>query len=112
MELTYNDLIKLTLTKLKELGLQIGSIAGVHSMKKMELIKSICEAKGIVDTSKVEAEKRHKEAHDEIVKTKGEAKKLRLERDEKYVSLSDKEKLDYRKKIKVMKRKIRRLAKA
>ncbi len=40
---------KMTAKELRELGLSLGSIVGVHGMNKLELIAAIKEAKGIVD---------------------------------------------------------------
>lgn len=40
---------KMTAKELREMGLTLGSIAGVHAMNKAELIAAIKEVKGIVD---------------------------------------------------------------
>jgi hypothetical protein len=40
---------KLTAKELREMGLGIGGISGVHTMNKDELIAAIKEARGIVD---------------------------------------------------------------
>ena len=77
MDMTYADLQKLPLPKLKEVALTVEGIHGVHSMKKDALMEAICEIKGIVNTSKVEAEKRRLKAADDIRKIKGQASKLR-----------------------------------
>ncbi|MBN1552575.1 transcription termination factor Rho [bacterium] len=111
MDLTYNDLIKLPLTKLKELALSIGDIHGVHGMKKMQLIQAICEKKGIVDTSKEEAEKRRKAAHADIKKIKKQKIELQQERETKRSSMSRTELSEYRIRIKKLKQKTRKLAK-
>ena len=111
MEMTYADLQKLPLTKLKEVALTVEGIHGVHSMKKIQLMEAICEIKGIVNTSKVEAEKRRLKAANDIRKIKGQAVKLRGERDGKKADLSRKELEVYRKEIKQLKRKTRKLAK-
>lgn len=111
MELTFADLQKMALTKMKELALTIDGIHGVHSMKKAALLEAICEAKGIVDTSKVEAEKRRKAAASERQKIKIQAQKLRVEREQKKSELSRKEKDVLRKNIKQLKRKTRKLTK-
>ncbi len=43
------SLEKMTAKELREAGLALGSISGVHAMNKAELIAAIKEAKGIVD---------------------------------------------------------------
>ena len=43
------SLEKMTVKELREAGLALGSISGVHAMNKAELIAAIKEAKGIVD---------------------------------------------------------------
>ncbi len=40
---------KMTAKELRELGLTLGTISGVHAMNKAELIAAIKEARGIVD---------------------------------------------------------------
>lgn len=40
---------KMTAKELRELGLSLGSIVGVHGMNKLELVAAIKEARGIVD---------------------------------------------------------------
>ncbi len=110
METTFADLQKLPLTKLKEYALSIGGIHGVHSMKKVQLLASICEVKGITDTSKIEAAKRREIARGKIHTMKKEARSMRKERAEKQESLSRHERDVYRKKIKQLKRSTRKLS--
>ena len=110
MEMTFTDLQKMALPKLKEYALSIGNIHGVHSMKKQDLIEEICKIKGIVDTSKVEAEKRRKQAQSDIRALKKQAREIRGERTDKKGELSRKELSTYRKRIKQLKRKTRKLA--
>jgi hypothetical protein len=111
MDLTFADLQKLPTTKIKELALSIGNIHGVHSMKKNQLIAAICEIKGIVDTSKVEAEKKRQQAQKDIKRLKKETQDMRKEREEKRANLSRKELSTKRIEIKKAKRQIRKLAK-
>lgn len=40
---------KMTAKELRELGLSLGGVSGVHAMNKAELIAAIKEVKGIVD---------------------------------------------------------------
>ena len=110
-KMTYNELQKMPLTKLKDYALGLGGIHGVHGMKKQQLIQAICEVAGIVDTSKEAAAKRKALAQKEIKKLKVEARTLRTERDKKRAELSRKELDAYRRKIKKLKRKTRQLAK-
>ena len=111
MELTYAELEKLALPKLKELALSIGNIHGVHSMKKDQLLLDICRVKNIVNTAVVAAEKRRQQAQKDIKLLKTESNTLRTERDEKRSELSRKELARVRRKIKSLKRKTRALAK-
>jgi hypothetical protein len=47
MEKKEKPLEKMTATELREMALGLPGIQGVHAMKKEELIKAICTAKGI-----------------------------------------------------------------
>jgi hypothetical protein len=110
MAMTYEELVKLPVTKLKEYALESKKIHGVTSMNKQALIEAICDLEGIVDESKVAAEKRRKQALKDIKKLKLEAKDLRTKRDESRGDLSRKELAERRREIKKVKRKTRRLS--
>ncbi len=110
MEVTYSDLQKMTLTKLKEYALTVGNIHGVHSMKKAQLIEAVCEVKGIVDPTKVAAEKKRLQAQKDIRKLKSTANELRADRESRRKDLSRKQLSEMRRQIKQLKRKTRKLA--
>jgi len=110
MGLTYADMVKMPLPKLREHALKTGKIHGVHGSNKQQLIREICEIEGIVDESKVAAEKRRQKAQKEIAKLKKKSRDLCLERDKKRPKLSRKELNEYRKQIKKLKRESRELA--
>lgn len=111
MDMTFKDLVKMPLTKLKEYALTVDGINGVHSMKKQDLIEEICKIKGIVNAAKQEAEQRKADAHTEIQKIKINRKTIRNERSEKKATLSDDEKSKIRLQLKKLKRETRRLSK-
>ena len=54
-ELSEKPLDKMTVTELREIAKEIEGIAGVHGMKKPELLAAIKEAKGIVDEPRKKA---------------------------------------------------------
>ncbi len=111
MDMTFRDLEKMPLTKLKEYALTIEGINAVHSMKKQALIEEICKIKGIVNAAKQEAEKRKAEARTAIIKLKGERRVMRSERAEKKDTLSAEDKTNLRIQLKKIKRQTRRLSK-
>lgn len=111
MDVTYADLQRMPLTKLKEYALTVGNIHGVHGMKKTQLLEAVCNLKGIVDPNKEIIEKKRQQAHKDIITLKSDRKVLEQEREGKRKDLSRKELTDYRMKIKQLKRKTRKLAK-
>jgi hypothetical protein len=111
MDITFADLQKMPLTKLKEYALTLGNVHGVTGMKKQQLVQAICELKGIVDPTKEAIEKKRQQAHKDIIGLKTEARKMRVDRTEKKAELNRKQKTDLRIKIKQLKRKTRKLAK-
>ena len=93
-----DQLERMTVKELREIALSIGTITGVHAMKKEELIVEIKEAKGIVD------EKGVKYASELISKLKATIRTLRKEK-EQAREAGDK------KRIKILQRKLNRLKK-
>lgn len=97
---------KMTAKELREYGLVLGNIVGVHSMNKEELLTAIKEAIGITDESgsKLFAK--------EIAKVKVEIKSLKAGR-EKAREDGDKKQVEIlRKRIGRLKKKTRRLSAA
>jgi prefoldin subunit 5 len=98
------DLQKMTVKKLKEEALKHSKIAGVHSMKKDELIVALKEALSI-EESVDEAKSRIAETK---IKLKSEIKKIKALRD---TALESKDKIQLKKvrsQIKKLKRELRR----
>ncbi|MCB2193012.1 MAG: transcription termination factor Rho [Deltaproteobacteria bacterium] len=96
----------MTAKELREYGLQIGNIVGVHSMNKEELLKAIKEAIGIDDESGTKLFAK------EIAKVKAEIKELKAGRD-KARDEGDKKQVEIlRKRIGRLKKKTRRLSAA
>ncbi|MBL7075647.1 transcription termination factor Rho [candidate division KSB1 bacterium] len=98
------DLQKLTVTKLREEALNYPEIAGVHAMKKAELIQTLAEAKGISPEKKKD---------EKIVDDKGVVKKeIRRLKAQKEQAIAKKDRMEtkkLRKEIKKLKRRVRRL---
>lgn len=97
---------KMTAKELREYGLELGNIMGVHSMNKEELLKAIKEALGIDDESgsKLFAK--------EIAKVKAQIKVFKGERD-KAREAGDKKQVEmYRRRIGRLKKQTRKLAAA
>jgi hypothetical protein len=111
MDITFADLQKMPLTKLKEYALELGGISGVHGMKKTKLLEAVCAAKGIVDPTKELIEKKRQQAHKDIISLKKQAKETRKERLGKKKELTRDEKTEYRIKVKKLKRQTRKLSK-
>jgi len=61
---------KMTSKELREVALTIPSIIGVHSMNKSELLSSIKEARGIIETTVKKADNAVRELKKKIVKLK------------------------------------------
>ncbi|MBN1879224.1 transcription termination factor Rho [bacterium] len=108
--MTYDDLLKLPVTKLREIALTLEVIQGVHGMNKEQVMQAICSVKGIENPYKKEAEKRKAEARANIIEMKAQRKTLRAELAEKKTDMSKDEKKVFRKKIKKLRRETRRLA--
>ena len=108
--MTYDDLLKLPVTKLREIALSLEVIQGVHGMNKEQVMQAICTVKGIENPYKKEAERKKAEARANIIEMKSQRKTLRAEFSEKRPDLSKDEKTAYRKKIKKLRRETRRLA--
>lgn len=108
--MTYDDLLKLPVTKLREIALSLEVIQGVHGMNKEQVMQAICSVKGIENPYKKEAERKKAEARANIIEMKAQRKTLRAELAGKRPDLSKDEKTDYRKKIKKLRRETRRLA--
>ncbi len=97
---------KMTAKELREYALALGSIVGVHSMNKEELLKAIKEGLGIDDAagSKLFAA--------EISKTKAAIKALKATRDQAREAGDKKQVENLRKRIGRLKKKTRSLAEA
>jgi len=97
---------KMTAKELREYGLELGNIVGVHSMNKEELLVAIKGALGIDDESgsKLFAK--------EIAKVKAEIKELKAKR-EQAREAGDKKQVDiFRRRIGRLKKQTRKLAAA
>jgi len=102
------DLEKLTVTKLREEAKKYPGMAGVHAMKKVELIEAIKNASG---EPKKEEKKSDEKFADKKVDLKGEIRALILQR-EKALENKDRRALkSIRIRIKRLKRRTRRLEK-
>ena len=97
---------KMTAKELREYGLELGHIVGVHSMNKEELLVAIKGALGIDDESgsKLFAK--------EIAKVKAEIKELKAKRDQARESGEKKQVDVFRRRIGRLKKKTRKLAAA
>ncbi len=98
--MTYDDLLKLPVTKLREIALTLEAIQGVHGMNKEQVMQAICTAKGIENPYKKEAEKRKAEARASIIEMKVQRQNLRAELAQQKAALSKDEKKGFREKIK------------
>ena len=103
------DLERLTITKLREIALEMEEIKGVYGMSKEELIKAIREARG-EDPVVIEKKPAAKKLTVAVPKAelKHQVKELKKLREE---SLASKDRLQvarYRKRIKKLKRMLRR----
>jgi len=105
-----NDLLKLPVTKLREIALSLEVIQGVHGMKKEQLLQEICDVKGIENPYQKEAARRKAAARASIIEMKAQRKTLRAELGEQKKTLSKDEKKAVRGKIKKLRRETRRLA--
>ena len=94
---------KMTAKELRELGKQIPGITGVHGMNKPELIRSIKEARGIVDKSP-------KKTDASVREIKKKIKELRVECDAALNNNEMKMAQIYRRRITRLKKKTRRVA--
>ncbi|MGB3975635.1 MAG: hypothetical protein WBM02_05250 [bacterium] len=108
--MTYDDLVKLPVTKLREIALTLEVIQGVHGMNKEQVLRAICTVKNIENPHQKEAERKKSEARASITNLKKERTALRAELAEKRDTLSKSEKEAYRKKLKKIRRETRRLA--
>lgn len=97
------SLDKMTAKELREIAIEIPGVAGVHAMKKEELLKIIKEAKGIKD----EGRKRSIKAQKTDVNVGELKKKIRLLKDEKTKARTEKD----RKKVEILRRRINRIKK-
>jgi cysteinyl-tRNA synthetase len=94
---------KMTAKELRELGLTLGSIVGVHAMNKAELIAAIKEIKGIVDETV-----KNKSADVRVMKEK--VRELKAKRDQAKEAGNAKLVDAFRRRISNMKKKTRRAA--
>lgn len=95
---------KMTVKELREIGLLVPTMVGVHSMKKDELVAGLKEVYGIEDEVK--------EASRDVRRAKNVIKDLRQEK-EQAREAGDKQRVEVlRRKINRMKKKTRKLAKA
>ena len=108
--MTYDDLVKLPVTKLREIALTLEVIQGVHGMNKEQVLQAICTVKNIENPHQKEAERKKAEARANIADLKKERTALRVELTEKKDTLSKTEKQAYRKKLKKLRRETRRQA--
>ena len=94
---------KMTAKELRELGLTLGSIVGVHAMNKAELIAAIKEIKGIVDETV-----KNKSADIRVMKEK--VRELKAKRDQAKAAGNAKLVDAFRRRISNLKKKTRRAA--
>lgn len=95
---------KMTAKELRELGLSLGSIVGVHGMNKLELIAAIKEAKGIVDQGGT------KKASIDVRSIKAKIKELKVKRMDAKEAGNNKMADALRRRISNLKKKTRRAA--
>lgn len=95
---------KMTAKELRELGLSLGSIVGVHGMNKLELIAAIKEAKGIVDQGGT------KKAGIDVRSLKAKIKELKVKRVDAKEAGNNKMADAFRRRISNLKKKTRRAA--
>ncbi|MDY6854405.1 MAG: Rho termination factor N-terminal domain-containing protein [Thermodesulfobacteriota bacterium] len=101
------NLEDMTVTRLREKAKEYPQIAGVHAMKKAELIEAILEASGQSNTGEIKPIKESKS----LKNTKKEIRILMAKRDEYIANRQKKELKSIRNKIKELKRTSRRLGK-
>ena len=104
---------KMTATELREIAREMPEVAGVHAMKKEELLTVVKEARGI--TEEAPAKKRKKrvpkkdvsvtELKQKITKLKGEKETARETRDKKKINI-------FRRRINRLKKRSRKVAPA
>lgn len=73
-EIKAKPLDKMTAKELREHALELGSISGVHSMNKVELVAALREAKGITDAG-------GKKGDSSVRELKKKIKELKTKRD-------------------------------
>jgi len=102
-ELT-RPLEKMTVKELREIGLKVPTMVGVHSMKKAELVERLMEVYGI----KAEV----KTGHEGVKELKARIRDLRARKAEA-LEAGDKNKINvYRRKINRLKKQTRKVARA
>jgi hypothetical protein len=71
---------KMTAPELREIAIGIEGVAGVHAMKKGELLRIIKAARGIPDEEKVKRAKKEKAKALTVKELKAKARKFRVEK--------------------------------
>jgi hypothetical protein len=104
------DLDRMTVKELKDIAAESTDLAGIHAMKKAELLAAIKEAKGIKKEKapKEKIEKKAvtvKELKEKVTELKAQRKEARKARDKRMVHL-------LRRKINRLKKETRRVSKA
>jgi cell division protein FtsX len=102
---TEKPLDKMTAKELREIALGIPGVAGVHAMKKAELLVAIKEYRGIKDEGPVK--KKIKKTDKAMPDVKALKKKITLLRQEKGVARGQRD----RKRVDTLRRRINRLKK-
>jgi hypothetical protein len=102
-EIKQKDLERMTVKDLREMALKIPEIAGVHGMKKEELIVEIKKAKGIKDAPVKKMDASVGELKKKIRALKSERQTALEAKDKKMAAI-------YRRRIAKLKKKTRRVA--
>jgi hypothetical protein len=105
-EAKQKTLEEMTVKALRQLALSIEGIAGVHAMKKEELLQAIKKAKGITD------EPGGRLASEQIHALKEKIKKLSAQKEEAHKAKDTKRVRTLRRRISRLKKKTRRAASA
>jgi hypothetical protein len=103
IEIKEKPLEKMTVTDLREMAKEITEIAGVHGMKKEELIVAIKKSKGIVDEPAKKTDASLGEIKKKIKAVKAQRKAAIEAKDKKMATI-------YKRRISKLKKKSRRAA--
>jgi hypothetical protein len=74
---------KMTAKELRELGMSLGTITGVHGMNKEEILAAVKEARGIVETGKTKGDRSMRQLKEKLGELRGKKEEARAGSDRK-----------------------------